>query len=111
MKRGYTGIVVEESLEDIRMINELEVVKVHISKDEPVWHLYSVNVSLEEIEKLSKNIKEKWYMHFWKGRDIIAVFKDKEFKFNFDNKSTWEDVINYGSSIGIPKEQLDFPIG
>ena len=24
----------------------------------------------------------KWYMHFWKGQDIIAVFKEKQFKFN-----------------------------
>ncbi len=77
----YKGIIIEESLEDIRMINELEIIKVEISKEEPVWHLYTVNVSLEDIERLSENIKQGWYMHFWKRRDIIAIFKSKKFEF------------------------------
>ena len=49
-------------------------------------------------------------MHFWKDRDVIAIFKDKKFEFNYDDKSTWKDVVNYGLSLGIPKEQLDFLI-
>jgi len=108
--KEYKGIIVEESLENIRIINDLEVIKVRISKEEPVWHLYTVKVSKEDIEKLSRNIKPKWYMHFWKGREIIAIFKNKKFEFNFDDKSTWKPAVEYGLSIGIPKEQLDFEL-
>jgi hypothetical protein len=108
--RDYKGIVIEESLENIRLINQLEVIKVEISKEEPVWHMYTVNVSMKDIEKLSRAIKQGWYMHFWKGRIVIAIFKNKKFEFDYDNKSTWKNVINYGLSLGIPKEQLDFPI-
>ncbi len=100
-------------MEDNRILNDLEIVGVRISKTEnPAdrWHLYTVNVSREEIEKLSRNIKPKWYMHFWKGRDVVAIFKDKEFDFNYDDKSTWSSVLEYGKSQGIPEEQLDFPI-
>jgi hypothetical protein len=49
-------------------------------------------------------------MHFWKGRGIIAIFKDKIFEFNYDDKATWSEAISYGTSLGIPKEQLDFLI-
>lgn len=113
MKYEYKGIVVEESLEDNRILNDLEVVKFKITEEENPserWHLYTVKVSKQDIEKLSKNIKQKWYMHFWKGKNVIAIFKDKAFEFNLDDKLTWKPVINYGLSLGIPKEQLDFPI-
>lgn len=49
-------------------------------------------------------------MHFWRGRDIVAIFQGKKFEFNYDNKDSWSPVIEYGLSVGIPREQLDFPI-
>lgn len=111
--KEYEGIIVEESLEDNRILNDFKIVDFRISKEEnPTdrWHLYTVQVSEEEIVLLSKSIKPKWYMHFWKGRNVIAIFKDKKFEFNFDDKSTWKPVVEYGLSLGIPEEQLDFPI-
>lgn len=113
MIKNYKGIIVEESLSDNRILNDLEIIKVEISKEENPqdrWHLYTVKVSKEDIDKLAKNIKLKWYMHFWKGRKVIAIFKNKKFEFDYDNKSEWIPVIDYGLSLGIPKEQLDFPI-
>jgi hypothetical protein len=113
MKREFKGIIVEESLIDNRELNNIQINKVQISKEEnPIkrWHLYTVIVSKQEIVNLSKNIKPGWYMHFWKGKNIIAIFKNKQFEFDYDNKTTWESVINYGLSLGMPKEQLDFPI-
>ena len=109
----YKGVIVEESLEDNRILNDFKIIDFRISKEEnPAdrWHLYTVQVSKEDSVRLSKNIKQKWYMHFWKGRNVIAIFKDKKFEFNFDDKSTWKSVVEYGLSLGIPKEQLDFPI-
>ena len=113
MEKEYTGIIIMESLTDDRVLSDLEFLDFKVTKeDNPVdrWHMFKVKVSLEDIEKLSNIIKNKWYMHFWKGRDIIAIFKGKQFKFNFDNKETWKDAVEYGKSIGIPEEQLDFPI-
>lgn len=112
--KDLIGTVVEESLEDNRLLNELEIIGFRISKDENPqdrWHLYKVKVSRDDIEKLSKNINAgKWYMHFWEGSDITAVFKNKIFEFNYSDKSTWKDAIEYGKSLGIPEEQLDFLI-
>jgi len=113
MTKDYKGIIVEESLLDNRILNDLEIIKVEISKEENPedrWHLYTVKVSEEDINKLDKNIKPKWYMHFWKEKSVIVIFKDKRFNFSYDNKFEWAPIIDYGLSIGIPKEQLDFPI-
>lgn len=74
------------------------------------WHIYTANVSKEEIEELSKQIKDEWYMHFWKNRNVIAIFKDRVFEFNFDDKNTWRSAIEYGLLMGIPENQLDFLI-
>ncbi len=106
----YTGTVVVESLIDKSALNNLEVIKSEVSPNLG-WHLFTVKVSEEQINGLSKNIQsDKWYMHFWKERDVIAVFKDKLFKFSYNDKESWEPVVEYGLSIGIPLEQLDFPI-
>jgi hypothetical protein len=113
MNKEYIGIVVEESLDDNRILNKLDFRKIHITGHKnPTdrWHMYEVNVSKEEIEELSKHIIEDWYMHFWKNADIIAIFKGKTFEFNYEDKNTWSEVLRYGRSLGLPEEQLDFPI-
>lgn len=109
----FKGIIVEESLIDNRVLNNFDIETVRISIEEEAserWHLYTVNITINEIEELKNYIKSGWYMHFWKNRDIIAIFKDRVFSFNYDNKETWESVIKYGISVGISREQLDFPI-
>lgn len=114
MNSDYKGTIVEESLEDNRIINDLDVIGFKISKDEnPAdrWHLYTVKVSKDEIKKLSKQVKVgKWYMHFWNSDDVIAVFKDKIFEFRHDQKETWKEAFEHGQSLGIPNEQLNFII-
>ncbi len=71
-----------------------------------------MRISQEEIEKLQKYLKREggWYMHFWKGKNVKVVFRDKIFEINSDDKETWKDAVAYGLSVGVPKEQLDFLI-
>ena len=109
----YTGIVIEESLDDNRIINKYEIKKVCITgheKPQDRWHMYEMLVSTEDISELSRHVLKGWYMHFWKDREILAIFEDKQFKFNYDNKETWKEVLDWGRHLGIPEEQLDFPI-
>ena len=68
------------------------------------------NQRLPRIQKFSRYINVGWYMHFWNGNDVIAVFKDKVFEFKHDQKETWKDACDYGRSMGIPEKQLDFLI-
>jgi hypothetical protein len=39
---------------------------------------------------------------------MIVVFRNKTFNQKVTDKTTWEPAIQYGLSIGVPKEQLDF---
>jgi len=112
--KEYRGTIVEESLIDNRILNRLEIIGFRISNEENIedrWHLYTVKISKEDIKKISKNLKStKWYAHFWRGNEVIAIFRDKIFTFKQDDKKTWNEAIDYGLSNGIPKEQLDFII-
>ena len=114
MDKEYTGIIIEESFGDNRILNQLDISKVCISGHENPkdrWHLYQVHVTKEEIQYLSEHMIETWYMHFWKGINVVAVFTGNNvFEFNYDDKSTWDKVLEYGRSIGLPEKQLDFPI-
>jgi hypothetical protein len=115
MNSSYKGTIVEESLVDNRILNGLEIIDFKISDDEnPAdrWHLYTVSVTRDDIERVSRSIKSgKWYMHFWNGNEVIAVFKDKSFEFMYDRKETWKSAVEHGRSLGIPEEQLNFVVG
>ncbi len=114
MNKEYTGIIVEESFDDNRILNQFDITKVRISGHENPkerWHLYQVSISKEDIYSLAEHMVGTWYMHFWKGTDIVAVFSGNHiFEFNYINKDTWNEVLDYGRSVKIPEEQLDFPI-
>ena len=105
---NYKGTIVEESLKDKSLIKKLKVLN---SSVEGAWHLYTIEVSEKEIEEISHSLNaQKWYAHFWKDQKVIVAFKDKIMRFEHSKKETWKPVVDYGLSIGIPKEQLDFPI-
>lgn len=109
----YKGCIVEESLEDNRILNKIKIMKVRITSEENSnerWHIYNSVVSEEQINELHKLLKNKWYMHFWKGKEGIILFKNKRFNIDFSKKETWKEAVDYGLSLGIPKEQLDFAI-
>ena len=113
MPEQYKGTVVEESLTDSSILKDLKVLNVKVSDDEnPVdrWHMYTVTVGHDDIERLSQTIKPGWYMHFWQDKKVIAVFHDKTFEFDYDDKKAWIPATEYGLAQGIPKEQLDFLI-
>ncbi len=106
----YKGIIIKESLENKDILDDAHIVESTVSSDGK-WHMHTVLISLEYLERLAQNLKDgTWYAHFWNGREVIAVFKGKTFQFNFDDKNTWEETLAHGRSLGIPEEQLDFPI-
>ena len=103
----YKGVIIKSSLKEPKVLEEFKVLNQEMDGD---WELFTVEATREQIEQLAHELEEGWYTHFWQGRDVVAIFKDKIFEFNFDEKESWKPVVDYGLSIGIPIEQLDFPI-
>lgn len=109
----YQGIIVEEALSDSRIINQFFIKKVKITCQENAkerWHMYQVETNMRQIKLLQKYVVDNWYIHFWYKTNVVAIFKDKIFEFDYKKKESWNEVITYGLSIGIPKNELDFPI-
>src|SRR5258708_2804287 len=110
----YKGTVVLESLIDDRILNDFEIVGFKVTNEEDSssrWHLFTVLVAEENIKKFSNNLKhQKWYAHFWNNDNIIAVFPNKMFNFKYSDIKSWKKAVEYGKSLGIPEERLDFLI-
>ncbi|MBI2630043.1 hypothetical protein HYW76_03000 [Candidatus Pacearchaeota archaeon] len=109
--KTYKGCIVEESLEDNRILNGIKIFKMEITKERNArdrWHIYHALVNEKDIEKLMKHLKQKWYMHFWNGNKMIVCFKERRFELKINDKRTWQEAVDYGLSLGIPIKQLDF---
>lgn len=110
MEIKYKGTIIEESLENLDILKDFNILSSKVSSDLE-WHMHTVEVTEDQIQKLSWYIKpEKWYAHFWNSDDVIVVFRDKIFNLKHSDKSTWKEAVDYGKSVGIPEEQLDFII-
>ena len=110
MNNEFHAIIVNKSLINESYINQLNV----IGKEEDDWILYKILVEesglMETVKEIQSNMRDgAWYFHFYNsdGSRLIVVFKDKYFE--TDNKAeNWSEILEYGKSIGIPAEQLDF---
>ncbi len=103
MEINYRGTVVKESLKDPTILKGMMVMGHKIvGSPGDSWDLVSVSASLAEVAKLKYYINDgPWYAHFWNDEELIVVFKDKVF-------TNVNEAVEYGRSIGIPLEQLDF---
>lgn len=109
----WHGIIVDKSLQDPRIINDFKILGQKIADDDPndIWTLYRIEVKMHQIDRVIKrvqqNLKEGWYVHFYKDKNLIVVFKDRIFRVT-TNPETWKTILLYGKSLHIPADQLDF---
>lgn len=107
----WKGCIVEESLDDNRVLNNLETVAVRITQEENSeqrWHIYNALLTEDDIERIHPHLKQGWYLHVWNEKIMIILFKGKKFMVDANDKKTWKKAIDYGLSCDIPEEQLDF---
>jgi len=114
---NYHGIVVSFSQKNKSIFQRLHIIglkKVLFG----IIKLYKIDISEKEIKKIiqeiqmnmSKNIfmiNQEFYAHFYRKNELIIVYRNKIFSVTLD-KNSWEEAIEYGKSIGIKENQLDF---
>lgn len=106
----FKGTIIENSLSDKSILDKVQIQKTYQSGS---WILHNVLIEENQIPTLSKYLADgPWYIHLWEpGKDgVKVVFKDKVFDIKFSDKATWKDAVAHGKSVGIPEQQLDFPI-
>jgi hypothetical protein len=106
----YKGTIIENSLNDRSILSKVQIQN---TSQAGSWILHDILADEEIIPELSESLADgAWYIHLWKpGKDEVKViFKNKVFDIKFSDKSSWAEAVAYGKSIGIPDEQLDFPI-
>lgn len=109
-ENAYQGNIIENSLTDAGILKNLNITKNYSVGD---WLVHEVLVNEDQVEKLGEFLDDgPWFMHFWQtdGDDAIVVFKDKKFDIKSSDENTWKEVIDYGKSIGIPNEKLNFTV-
>jgi hypothetical protein len=113
----YHGIVINHSQADRGIFKELDV----IGTKRLFFGLivfYKIRVPAPDIDRVTGRIqknmssrflikKQHYYAHFYRGDELIIVFRDKTFRATTDRK-TWRDAVAYGKWLKIAEEQLDF---
>lgn len=112
MSKEYHGNLLDTSFSDPQYLDKFRVFAKKKSETNP-WTLHGVIVPEDAIETVIREVQAKlvpnepYYNHFYRGDELIVVFKDKVFKITPD-RSTWKDAVAYGQTLGIPDDQLVF---
>lgn len=118
----YIGVIVEESLADLDILKEVEITDQCIEKvserDNTPWLdkwtidtvKIKANLAEELANKLSALIDTKhcsdWFCDFKNDNYHFVIFKDKVFKLKRGNKLDYQNMQEYASKLGLPKEQM-----
>lgn len=117
----YTGVIIEESLEDKRVFHDLKIIKTIIEQTTPEhkssvpqWTMHTVFISEDQAEeiamRLSKSLRSEasWYADFKNDTHHYIIFRNKVFFIDKQNKKKYDEAKRYGMSLGIPEHQVDF---
>lgn len=108
----YHGIILDMAFNDTTYLEKLKLFAKRKSSSND-WILYGIEISNDmfdqTIQEIQSNMKsdKPYYSHFYNDDEMIVIFKDKLFKVK-PHISTWSPIIEYGKTLGIPAEQLDF---
>lgn len=77
------------------------------------WTLYGIDVPRLDLEQsitriqAAMRVDQPFYSHLYDDETVVVIFKDRVFRVN-PHISSWKEVREYGFTLNIPAEQLDF---
>lgn len=121
---SYKGIVIEESLQNLTILKQLKVISTKVeqvteSHKTPwlrQWTLHTVEIGEDDAQNVADKLsaaldsKHDWYADFRNDKYHFIIFRNKVFKVNRNNPEEYEEVKEYGVSLGIPDYQLNFSL-
>ena len=120
----YKGEVILESLSDRTVLDDLFIVKtksVKVDENHQTpwlkhWTIHIVEIPKKIINqtvlKIAKALEGKhpWYADFKNDKNHIIIFKNRIFTIDREKPDQYNQAIEYGVGLGIPKHQLDFSL-
>lgn len=76
--------------------------------------MHSVEIKENQAKKIAEDLnnsldsKHNWYADFKNNKFHYVIFKNKVFNIDRSKKEQYNEVTEYGISLGIPGYQLDF---
>ncbi len=119
---NYTGVIIEESLEDSSFLAEIKIISTKVEEATEKhrtpwiqqWTLHSIEIPEEKVDEIAQKISEEldkkhsWYADFKNNIFHYIVYRDKVFKVDLNNPILYKDAKAYGIFLGIPSYQVDF---
>lgn len=122
MKQNYTGVIIEESLDNKDILRKIKIIKTKVEKVTEKhktpwitkWTLHTVEIHENQAnsiaEEISKSLdsQHNWYADFKNEKVHFIVFRNKVFRIDRTSKEQYDEAKSYGISLGIPEYQVDF---
>ncbi len=122
MGRDYTGVIIEESLENKDVLRKVKIVKTKIEQVTEKhktswikrWTLHTVKIPENQAAiiavELSRALdsQHRWYADFKNGTHHFIIFRNKIFHIDRKSKEQYDSAKQYGIALGIPEYQVDF---
>ncbi len=119
---NYRGVIIEESLSDKSILSDLNVVSVEVEEVTEKhatpwlekWTLDTIEVPENEIDDVAGRISKSfdndhisnWYADFKNDEYHYVIFPNKVFKLDRSKRADYEEMTEYGVSIGVPAYQI-----
>jgi hypothetical protein len=119
------GTVIAESLGDGAVIEGIPLVVTKLARadmgdvqvGQPLaWTFIEFEVADDDAERLDCALETAlqrqggWYCDFRSDAETIVVFAGRTFRYPRGDRSGRAEAIEYGRSVGVPEEQLDWPV-
>ena len=120
----FTGVIIEESLQDPSVLSELTILETRVEPVTPEhqtpwieqWTIHRVAVREERAAQVAKRLSEAldgehshaWYADFKNEAVHYVIFLHKVFPVSRNSEEQYAEVVEYGKKLGIPRYQLDF---
>lgn len=117
MKNVWQGVLIEESLISNSLLDHIKIIATRLARlegeeDKGDFHFHNVEVSDDNLELVldlaQKNLKPSWYFHLVKQDRMKVVYPGKIFEITKGSRESFKAARNYGISLGILSDQLDF---
>ncbi len=120
---SFRGTIIEESLADPSVLEEVKIISTAVEKVTPShhtphvtrWTLHTVLVSVRDARKVAEDIRRAldtvhghWYVDFKNAVTHYIIYAEKVFVVDRTRTRDYEAARRFGLSLGIPAHQVDF---